>query len=232
MGHFAVITAAGRGRRMGGSNKLLLELDGVPILVHTVRRFQASSHIQAIALSAPPEQVAQYHDLMRHHRLSKVVWVVAGGSERQYSITNVLQAMAERLSPEDLVMIHDGARPLVDEALLERLIEGARRAEGVLPVTPVKDTIKKVIEGRVAETLDRSQLFAAQTPQTFRFGPILAAHRRALADNFLGTDDASLIEWMGGSVVTVEGKATNLKVTTPDDLVLLRAFLEAESVGR
>lgn len=230
MANYALVTAAGRSRRMGGANKLLLEFDGLPVLVHTLRRFEQSPLIEAVALSAPPDQLELYRQLCRDHGLLKVRWVVAGGSERQYSISNALEEM--QIEADDLVMIHDGARPLIDEPLLARLVAGLAGAQGVLPMLPLKDTIKRVREGIIDCTLDRSVLFAAQTPQVFPFGAIRQAHRRARQEDFLGTDDASLIEWMGGKVVMVEGKATNIKITTPDDLVLMRVYLEAESVGR
>ncbi|MCA9794796.1 MAG: 2-C-methyl-D-erythritol 4-phosphate cytidylyltransferase [Candidatus Eremiobacteraeota bacterium] len=230
MANYALVTAAGRSRRMGGANKLLLEFEGLPVLVHTLRRFQQSPLIEGIALSAPPDQLELYHQLCQAHALTKVGWVVAGGSERQYSISNALEEM--QIEPDDVVMIHDGARPLIDEQLLARLVEGLAGAQGVLPMLPLKDTIKRVQQGVVECTLDRSVLFAAQTPQVFPFQAIRAAHRQARQQDFLGTDDASLIEWVGGKVVMVEGKATNIKITTPDDLVLMRVYLEAESVGR
>lgn len=215
--NFALITAAGRSRRMGGANKMLLEWRGSPILVHCVRRFQEHSRIDGIALSAPPEQVETYRQMMQQHGLDKVRWVVAGGSERQHSIRHALEVLAQHADTKARVLIHDGARPLVSAALLTRLLDSLT-ADGVLPMVAVKDTIKRVDGDLVLETLQRSELRAAQTPQVFNLGTILRAHRAAHEQDYLGTDDASLIEWQGGRVHLVEGEPTNLKITTPDDL--------------
>lgn len=218
-----LITAAGRSRRMG-ANKLMLSLDGVPVLVRTALAFQNSPRVDTIAVSAPPEQVDEYRSLLTSHGLEKLQLVAPGGAERQDSIRLTLEAMAADC--DDLVMIHDGARPRVTQSLLDRLLAGLAGADGALPMLAVKDTIKRVdAGGRVLETLTRSELFAAQTPQLFRYATILEAHRKAHQAGFLGTDDASLVEWTGGRVVAVEGDPANLKLTTPEDLDILRAVV-------
>ena len=217
---WVVVTAAGSGRRMGGLNKLLLELEGVPILVRSLQVFERSPEIFGVAVSAPPAEVEAYRELFAQWELSRVRWVVAGGAERQHSIRNALEKLPA--GPHDPVAIHDAARPLVSQAMLERLRAALPGCDGVLPMVAVKDTIKQVRDGRVERTLERAQLFAAQTPQVFAYGTILRAHREADRQGFTGTDDASLVEWLGGEVRMVEGDYTNLKITTPEDLETAR----------
>lgn len=222
---YVLVTAAGSSRRMGGGNKLLLPLGREPLLVRTVRVFDREPMVAAVAVSAPPDQVEEYRRLFREHGLQRVRWVVAGGAERQLSIHRTLEAM--RLEDEDRIGIHDGARPLVSSGLVQRLVEHLDGWDGVLPMLPVKDTIKRVdAGGRVLETLTRSELYAAQTPQLFRYGTILSAHRAAAERGYLGTDDAALVEWQGGRVGRVEGEPSNIKVTTPDDLEYAETLLE------
>lgn len=214
---WAVITAAGSSRRMGGVNKLLLPLQGRPLLVHTLDYFQQQESVAGIVVSAPVDQLEVYQQLVAQYSLTKVLAIVPGGAERQDSIRYALQALSAE--PEDAVAIHDGARPCLGPDLLERLLEALRTAQGSLPMVAVKDTIKRMDErGRVLETLVRSQLYAAQTPQLFRFAAILQAHLQAHEAAYLGTDDCSLIEHFGGSIQSIEGDYANLKVTTPEDL--------------
>ncbi|MBS2038810.1 2-C-methyl-D-erythritol 4-phosphate cytidylyltransferase [bacterium] len=224
MAIWVIVTAAGSSRRMGGTNKLLLPLAGKPLLVHTLSYFDRHPLVSGVIVSAPGEQRELYSGLVREHGLNKVVKVVPGGAERQDSIRNALEALT--CGPQEVVAIHDGARPCLSGDLLERLLAALDEAEGSLPMVAVKDTIKRVDgEGRVLETLTRSELFAAQTPQVFRYQAILEAHHRAHAEGYLGTDDCSLIEYYGGKVRAVEGDYRNLKVTTPEDLELVGAYV-------
>ncbi len=221
---WVIVTAAGSSRRMGGANKLLLPLQGKPLLVHTLGYFERHSLVRGVVMSAPADQREVYLELVREHALRKVVAVVAGGAERQDSIRNALAALD--CGPDEAVAIHDGARPCLSGDLLERLLEALSEAQGSLPMVAVKDTIKRVDDqGRVLQTLVRSELFAAQTPQLFRYAAIVEAHRRAHKEGYLGTDDCSLIEYYGGSICAVEGDYRNLKVTTPEDLELVGAYV-------
>ena len=222
---WALVTAAGQSRRMGGASKMLLDLGHIPIVVRTLRVFQ-TARVEGVALAVPPGQVEEFRDLCASYQLSKVRWIVAGGSERQHSIRNALEALPAR--PEDWVAIHDGARPFVSQEVLERLFVTGPRFDGVLPMVPVKDTIKRVAEdGQVVETLQRSQLFAAQTPQLFRYGRILQAHQTAAREGFLGTDDCALVEREGGRIGMVLGDYRNIKVTTPEDLAIAAAWVSS-----
>lgn len=221
---WVIVTAAGSSRRMGGTNKLLLPLQGKPLLVHTLSYFERHPMVQGVVVSAPKDQCEVYLGLVREYALSKVTAVVAGGAERQDSIRNALTAL--RCGDGEAVAIHDGARPCMSGDLLERLLAALEEAEGSLPMVAVKDTIKRVDEhGKVLQTLVRSELFAAQTPQVFRYGAILEAHRKAHAEGYLGTDDCSLIEYFGGTIRAVEGDYRNLKVTTPEDIEMVEAYV-------
>ena len=225
---WAVVTAAGSSRRMGGVNKLMMPVQGRPILVHTLDYFQQEPRVSGVVVSAPGDQLEDYRRLVTDYSLTKVLTVVAGGAERQDSIRLALQALPA--ASGDAVAIHDGARPCLAPDLMERLLEALQQAEGSLPMVAVKDTIKRVDSvGRVQQTLLRSELYAAQTPQVFRYEVIMRAHLEAHSTGFLGTDDCSLIEYMGGAIQSVAGDYRNLKVTTPEDLEMVARYFEAAS---
>jgi 2-C-methyl-D-erythritol 4-phosphate cytidylyltransferase len=223
----ALIPAAGMGKRMGASiNKQYLQLNGLPIVARTISVFEKSSLIDAIYLVIPEEEIPYCRKhVVEACGFKKVVKIVAGGKERQNSVMNGLNAMQPSVSDDDIILIHDGVRPMVTEAVLRESIAVARIHDGALVAVPVKDTIKIVRDGIVRDTPTRENLWQAQTPQTFRFGIIHAAHLSAVADGFCGTDDASLIERGGGNVCIINGDYRNIKITTPEDLLLAEAFL-------
>ena len=223
----ALIPAAGMGKRMGASiNKQYLQLNGMPILARTISVFEHSPLIDAIYLVIPAAEIpyVQKH-VVDVCGFRKIAAIVPGGSERQNSVMNGLTAMREHVTDDDVVLIHDGVRPLVTEDVLRESIRIAGLHDGALVAVPVKDTIKTVRDGIVNGTPPRESLWQAQTPQTFRFGKIYRAHLSAAAEGFSGTDDASLIEHSGGEVHIVMGDYRNIKITTPEDLVLAEAFL-------
>ena len=224
---FALIPAAGMGKRMGaGQNKQYLLLDGMPILAHTLRVFEESPCIAGIYLITPePEIPFCLSDVVERYGFSKVRAVVAGGAERQHSVLNGLRAM-EGIAQDDLVLIHDGVRPFVSADLLQRAANAADRFGGAVVAVPVKDTVKVARNGVITATPPREELWLAQTPQAFRYGLIRSAHDTAAAEGFLGTDDASLIERLGWPVHIVEGDYRNIKITTPEDMVLAEAVLK------
>lgn len=224
---FALIPAAGMGKRMGaGYNKQYLALDGMPIVAHTVRVFQEADCIDAIYLVSPEQEIPFCRsEVVERYGFTKVRAIVPGGAERQHSVHNGLLAM-EGIAADDLVLIHDGVRPFVTAAMLEESAAAARASGAAIVAVPVKDTVKVVREGVIAETPARELLWLAQTPQSFRYGLIRAAHDEAAADGFLGTDDASLLERQGKPVQVVRGDYTNIKITTPEDMVLAEAFLK------
>uniref|UniRef100_C6E7N7 2-C-methyl-D-erythritol 4-phosphate cytidylyltransferase n=1 Tax=Geobacter sp. (strain M21) TaxID=443144 RepID=C6E7N7_GEOSM len=226
---FALIPAAGMGKRMGaGSNKQYLLLDGMPILARTVAVFESAPFIDGIYLVSPEQEIPFCRsEVVDRYRFTKVRAIVPGGAERQHSVCNGLNAMSDAAS-DDLVLIHDGVRPFVSQEMLQAAADAAREHGASVVAVPVKDTVKVVKGGVIAETPPREKLWLAQTPQAFRYGLIRDAHARAKAEGYLGTDDASLIEHQGGEVRIVTGDYRNIKITTPEDLVLAEAFLKGK----
>ena len=229
---FALIPAAGTGKRMGaGSNKQYLLLDDMPILARTVQAFEDAPFIDAIYLVSPVQEIPFCRsEVVERYGFSKVRAIVAGGAERQHSVLNGLLAMTEA-GEDDLVLIHDGVRPFVSTRMLEDAAAAAREGGAAVVAVPVKDTVKVVRDGVIKETPAREQLWLAQTPQAFRYALIRAAHEEAAARGFLGTDDSSLIERQGGAVRIVPGDYRNIKITTPEDMVLAEAFLKEKELG-
>jgi 2-C-methyl-D-erythritol 4-phosphate cytidylyltransferase len=224
---FALVPAAGMGKRMGaGSNKQYLLLDGMPILAHTLRVFQDAPFIDGIYLVSPEQEIPYCRsEVVERYGFSKVKALVAGGSERQHSVMNGLSAM-EGVAEDDLVLIHDGVRPFVPVAVLKEAAEAAAEFGGAVVAVPAKDTIKVARGGLVAETPPREELWLAQTPQAFRYGLILDAYRSAAEAGYLGTDDGSLMERLKLPVKVVMGDYRNIKITTPEDMLLAEAFLK------
>ena len=223
----ALIPAAGMGKRMGASvNKQYLLLNGLPIVARTISVFERSPLIDSIYLVIPADEISYCREhVVEACGFKKVAAIVPGGKERQNSVLNGLNAIREMADNNDVILIHDGVRPLVTETILRESIAAARVYDGALVAVPAKDTIKIVADGIVAGTPPRETLWQAQTPQSFRFGIIHAAHISAVEDGFIGTDDASLIERSGGKISIVPGDYRNIKITTPEDLILAEAFL-------
>jgi 2-C-methyl-D-erythritol 4-phosphate cytidylyltransferase len=222
----ALILAAGQGKRMGAEkNKPYLLLAGKPILFNTLHQFEKCPSIDGIVL------VVEKHEI-DHARTSivdafgcrKVLSVVAGGSKRQDSVWEGLKALK---GEGELVMVHDGVRPFISQALLEEAVDTTRKTGATVVAVPVKDTIKVASrEKEVVKTLDRETLWAVQTPQTFNHDLLKRAHEEARKDGFYGTDDASLVERIGVPVSIIDGSYENIKITTPEDLVLAETLLE------
>ena len=223
----ALVPAAGMGKRMRAEiNKQYLLLAGKPIVAHTLQLFEDAPFIDDIYIIVPAAEIPYCREhVVERYGFAKVRRIVPGGEERQHSVMNGLKAMAGA-DDDDVVLIHDGVRPLISSRVLERAVESARENDGALVAVPVKDTIKVVKDGIVRETPPREELWLAQTPQAFRYSVILAAHEIAAAERYLGTDDASLVEWMGKEVHIVMGEYRNIKITTPEDLILAEAFLK------
>jgi len=221
----AVIPAGGQGKRMGrGAPKQFALLGGMPILMHTLRKFLESDAIDEIVLVVPAADVPYVRDLVRESRLpEKVSLILPGGRERQDSVRNGLRGLR---ADHDIVVIHDGVRPFVTDALIRTAVAEAGQEGAVSAGIPVKDTIKRVDgQGYVGETLIREGLWQIQTPQAFRRDLLADAYRKAYEDGFYGTDDTVLVERMGIRVKMIPGAATNIKITTPEDLALAEAIL-------
>jgi 2-C-methyl-D-erythritol 4-phosphate cytidylyltransferase/2-C-methyl-D-erythritol 2,4-cyclodiphosphate synthase len=218
---YALIVAAGRGTRFGGAlPKQYLPLAGGSILHYAVAAFAAHPRVSGVQVVIRPEDRDEFDRAM--HGLA-VLPPVPGGPERQDSVRRGLEALAPH-SP-DRVLIHDGARPFPDAALIDRVIDGLDRASAAIPGLPLGDTIKRVEDGVIRETVDRTQLWRAQTPQGFHFAPILAAHRAAVGHVL--TDDAAVAEAAGIAPLIVAGSEENLKVTTAEDLAAAERLLAA-----
>lgn len=225
--NYAIILAAGRGTRMNQNiNKMFLPLKGKPLIAHTLEVFYSLDIIQGIVLVVSPGE----EDMMREKVLDvyppkKPIKLVCGGAERQHSVYNGLKDLP---SDTQLVAIHDGARPLIIPQVIERSFEVAKKWGAAVAGMPVKDTIKLVdASGKVKDTPDRNYLWLVQTPQTFSYPLIMEAHDKATRDNFLATDDSSLVERLGRDVYMIEGGYENLKITTPEDIAIAEGILTA-----
>ena len=219
----AVIVAAGSAKRMQGADKIMTELCGEPLIVHTLRAFQQNDDIQEIILVTREDLLQPLSELCVSKKLSKVKIICRGGETRAASV----QAGLDRVSKEcGFVAIHDGARPLVSQAVIHDAVRKAAKFNAAAPAIPVKDTIKVVHGGVVESTPDRSALYAVQTPQVFSLELYKAALDRAIAEKKEITDDCSAAEQFGVNVVITPGSDENLKVTTPTDLILAEAILK------
>ncbi|MGJ3206501.1 2-C-methyl-D-erythritol 4-phosphate cytidylyltransferase [Geobacillus sp. FJAT-46040] len=222
MNYEAIVLAAGRGKRMNaGMNKQFLELGGEPLIVRTLNVFERDERCTRIVLVVNPAERSRFEQLLARFRIQKVAALTDGGEERQHSVYNGLQALAG----EEIVLIHDGARPFVRVHHLHELVNAAVQYGAAIPAVRVKDTIKKANGLFVKQTIDRSSLWAVQTPQAFRLSLIMEAHEAAKQAGYLGTDDASLVERIGKPVKIIEGDYRNIKLTTPEDLLFAEAIL-------
>lgn len=226
----ALVAAAGCSSRMGGVNKLLQPLEGVPVLVRTLAAFQVAGSVDEIVVAAREEDILEISQLCRTYGLGKCTKVIRGGESRVHS---VLLAALEASPEAELLAVQDGARPLVTPELINRVVAAAARCSAAAPAVAVKDTVKAVQEdGLVVETLDRARLRAVQTPQVFEASLLKAALQSALERDDSVTDDASAVERLGKAVFLVEGEEENLKITTPADLILAEAIVRAREEGR
>ncbi len=220
----AIIVAAGDSRRMGeGVNKQFLLLDEIPVLAHTLKKFDDSDSIGNVIIVTKPENIPTVWDMIREFGIRKVTDIVPGGETRQQSVINGLKLVEN----DALVAVHDGARPFVSPKLIDRLCEIGLESGAVVPGVVPKDTVKVLDpSGNVESTPDRSTLRCIQTPQVFRADILKLSYIRAEELNFLGTDDASVVEFSGTPVAITDGEHTNIKVTTPEDLPVAEAICQ------
>jgi 2-C-methyl-D-erythritol 4-phosphate cytidylyltransferase len=225
----AIIAAAGFGRRMRTDRpKQLLALNGTPILVHTIRKFDASSRIDYVIVTAPRESVEEVRDLVAAAGFKKSVTVVEGGERRQDSVAMGLKHLQPGTT---IVAVHDGVRPFVTVEEIENVVHQAERNGAAILGVPIVDTVKQAEREFVELTLTREHLVLAQTPQVFRTELLKEAFEKARSDEYYGTDESSLVERLGHRVAIVRGSERNIKITRPTDLTLARAFLEEEKAG-
>lgn len=230
----AIVPAAGYGKRFGeGKNKPFYPLMGKPLIIWTLEVLQNIEEITEIIPVLKEEDLIICGELVERYNITKVKRIVPGGKERQDSVYNAVRIIDDKTS---VVLIHDGARPLVDKDLIRRAAVELKDYDGVVVGVPVKDTIKTVrgqesgsrgediiVEG----TLNRNLLWAIQTPQVFVFHKIKDVYEKAMADKYYATDDAALVEWYGGKVKIIMGSYRNIKITTPEDILIAEALLKA-----
>lgn len=217
-----LLPAAGSGKRMGaGQNKLFLELKNTPILIHTLRIFEQDPKCERIILAVKNEEKPFIEKLLVEHRITKVAAITEGGPERQYSVYACLKA-----SPtEGIILVHDAARPFIKRDVIHQLVQSAGEFGAAVAAVRAKDTMKKVSNGIIQETVDRESLWMIQTPQAFQYSLLEKAERIAEQEGFLGTDEAVLVERLRGRVHIVESTYDNVKITTQEDLLFGEAIL-------
>jgi 2-C-methyl-D-erythritol 4-phosphate cytidylyltransferase len=231
----AIIAAGGSGERFGdAAGKQLAPIAGLPLLAHTLLAFERCADVDAVVVVTHPDRVEEYRRVaVEASGVAKVVAVVAGGATRIESVRAGLAALPEGV---DLVAVHDGARAAITPETISAAfvtLAGRPDVDGVVVGHPCVDTIKEVdADGRVIATPDRTRFWDAQTPQVFRTAALSRAYWRAGISGFEGTDDASVVEAAGGTVVMVAGPRSNLKVTVPEDVAMLTALLEARGADR
>jgi len=222
----AIVPAAGRGERMKREkvSKQYLPLGGRPILVHTLLVFENCPAVEEIILAVGEEEIDYcWQAIVKRFGLRKVKRVVPGGERRQDSVYNALQMVKQDCG---IVLIHDSVRPFVTGEILQRTIEETKMHKAVATAIPVTDTIKEGNGlGFVERTLNRARLWSIQTPQGFEINVLKEAYSRAQEENFYGTDEASLVERIGYPVKVIEGSHENIKITTPEDLIIAEAIL-------
>jgi 2-C-methyl-D-erythritol 4-phosphate cytidylyltransferase len=225
MKSWAIIVAGGSGLRMKHRlRKQYLPLAGKPVLSHTLQAFLGCEQVHAICLVVPQDDIDFCRQQLIPALSEKEIRLVFGGQERQDSVYNGLCAVDA--AADDMILIHDGVRPFVSSELISDCIAGAAEFGACIPGISAFDTLKQVTEaGYIEKTLDRQKIWLAQTPQAFRYDLIRNAHDIAKADGIIGTDDASLIERLGQSVKIIPGSRLNIKITSPEDLLLAKAIL-------
>lgn len=220
----AVVVAAGSSTRMG-MDKLMLPLDEIPVIVHTLRAVQAAPSVGEIILVTREDLIVPMSQMCQDYAISKVTKVVRGGASRTQSVR---LGTLEVSGDAQVIAIHDGARPFVSAEVIERVVAQAMETGAAAPAVPVKDTIKVAHDGVVESTPDRACLFAVQTPQVFESSLIKAALQKALDDGLELTDDCAAVERLGMKVALTRGDERNIKLTTPEDLAVAQAILELE----
>jgi 2-C-methyl-D-erythritol 4-phosphate cytidylyltransferase len=203
--------------------KQMLELGGAPLLIHTLKRFEACDSVDQVILVLQPDLTGEVLGLISRFGLKKISRVVAGGAERQDSVFRGLQVLDQ--NETGVVAIHDAVRPFVRPEDIKLVVERAAATGAAIMALPATDTIKQVKSARIQRTLERRRIYHAQTPQAFQLSIIREAHKKAYEDGFIGTDDSQLVERTGRAVSIVEGSPMNIKITRPLDLVLAEAIL-------
>ena len=228
----AIITAAGYGRRMGGQKKKqFLLLGGAPILAHTLEKFQNSNLITDIILITPNEDIEFCKkEFLLKYNFTKIKKIVSGGEKRQDSVSNGLKKISH---DTEIIVIHDGVRPFISARLLETAIKEAIKRGAAVAAIPVKDTLKKIsASGKLGNGLNRDSIWRIQTPQVFKKEILIHAFEKARQDDFYGTDESSLVTRIGKSVHIVKGSELNIKITTPEDIILGESIFHSLQISK
>ena len=231
-----IIPAAGLGTRMAragkkvAASKQFFEIDGVPVIVHTLRVFARNPQVAQIVVALRKSEMEQFSRQLEKEKIAGKVMVVEGGEHRQQSVANALTQL--KAAPDDVVLVHDAVRPFVDDEIIDHVVREVEKHGAAIAGLPAVDTIKQVERAAesalITSTIPRERIVQAQTPQGFRYELIKRAFDSAAADGFIGTDEASLVERMGENVWVVMGSARNIKITTPGDMELAE-FLISKS---
>ncbi|HME58093.1 MAG TPA: 2-C-methyl-D-erythritol 4-phosphate cytidylyltransferase [Terracidiphilus sp.] len=225
---FAILPAAGLGTRMAGPQpKQFLILDGLPILIHSLRAFASVERVTAIYVAVRKPEMERVQAQIAEYGFANLVRMVEGGDSRQESVSHALEALPAQ--PDDIVLVHDAVRPLIDAATIDRTIDAVLEHGAAIVGLPAVDTIKQVERtahgALITSTIPREFIVQAQTPQGFRVGLLRKAFAEAIADGFIGTDEASLLERAGQPVAVVHGSPVNMKITQRGDLELAEFYL-------
>jgi 2-C-methyl-D-erythritol 4-phosphate cytidylyltransferase len=222
----AIVVAAGRGSRAGGGRaKQFREISGIPIIIHTLRRFERCATIDELVVVLPEDALDEFASVASTHRLCKPSRAVAGGATRAESVWHGLQTFDE--GAVGVVAVHDGVRPFVTPDEIDRVVREAETSGAAILAAPAVETIKEAEGGIVLRTLERKKLWQAQTPQCFRYELLRSAYELALADGLDATDDSALVERTGAHVRIIEGGAHNIKITTPQDFALAELIVQS-----
>lgn len=224
----AIIVAAGRGSRMGGGRaKQFREISGIPIIIHTLRRFEQCETVGETTVVLPDAEREEFLSLSEKYGLRKLARTVAGGETRSLSVWSGLRSLGD-IGDSDVVAVHDGVRPFVEPEEIDRVVREAEAYGAAILAAPAVETIKEAEDGRVLRTHERSRLWHAQTPQCFRLGLLRRAYETALADDAAdATDCSALVERLGVEVRIVAGGLHNIKVTTPRDFELAEIIVQS-----
>lgn len=226
MSVLAILPAAGAGIRMGSDTpKQFLALEGTPIFIHTLRKFDAADAVSEIFLAVRPGETERVEQALEGERLSKPLRLTEGGETRQETVARAL----EQAPPSTrVVVVHDVVRPFITAEMISQAVEAATASGAAIFAVPSVDTLKQIEHGAILGTIPRERVALAQTPQAFAFGLLKEAFDRARADGFLGTDESSLVERLDVKVAVLRGSDRNIKITKPSDLPLARLFLALE----
>ncbi len=225
---YAIVPAAGHGERFGGTHKKqFLKLADKPVFIHTLLTFQNSPGIDEIICVVPKEDLQETNTLIADYALPKLQNVIAGGASRQDSVAAAMALLKKKGQDEDIVLVHDGVRPLVTTELIAKVIEGVLTFGAVAAARPVTDSLKEVTDGAVIQkSLARERIWAMQTPQGFYLSVLAEACEKGKTDHFFATDEAMLVERLGIPILCIEGPSENIKITTAADLKMAQFLLQ------